>query len=807
MALSSSFTSPLTPTTLQTILSIYENAHKDVVHVTLQKPPPPFPTETYSVTHALSDLSADPHNDGHTIPFHLTNQVSIADNKNQISVSDHKNPFLLSDMQFDSKFRYPNPCTLRPTGIFAIPRPTESDHPLLVQALFDSFMSVAPDLAVRVPNVRPVSVPMRLYFEICLKYAGKVDAEDVWETRKLLERFRNICYGLDGLVGLDELFEKGKKEKEKLSKLLALQENVRMAVWKEKRGRTIPSDGLMDAKCFFLPREGLVMNSVKQVCLFLFYSGMKMPVIASPNVAITHSNSDPHQKSISHDISRFSAGYETQMLQAMHKEFLSQVLVHAQRFRLAADNKEITLQNLAIAAAAKDRNNQMKATKERMRALKENNMEAYMNLLKEQADERLQSLLSQTDEFLAKLSSLIKNEQSKKATDVGLSAISRSSNSVANSSADYFNLVHGLKEKIEVQPQMLTGGQLKQYQLEGLEWMVSLFNSNMNGILADEMGLGKTIQTVALVAYLMETKKVNEPFLVIAPLSTLSNWSNEFSRWTPSIRVINYIGKQVNRNQMWKETVQPLMFDVLLTSYDFIIHAKERPRLRNIKWAYIVIDEGHRMKNSESKLATTLQTQYSSAHRLILTGTPLQNSLNELWALFNFLLPTVFNSADNFDSWFNKPFENAGIDDNVDIKEEEKLLIIHRLHQVLRPFILRRLKVDVATQLPEKKECVLKCQLSAWQKVLYNQISQRLLREYDPTSGKAMTRTLKHSMMQLRKCCNHPYVFHNNMDDSETFVTDEIVRSSGKFELLDRLLPKLKRTNHRVSLCLLCRSI
>ena len=169
------------------------------------------------------------------------------------------------------------------------------------------------------------------------------------------------------------------------------------------------------------------------------------------------------------------------------------------------------------------------------------------------------------------------------------------------------------------------------------------------------------------------------------------------------------------------------------------------------------VDEGHRMKNAESKLTTILSSRYSSRHRLILTGTPLQNSLRELWSLLNFLLPKIFNSGDNFEDWFNKPFESAGMD-RTELDEEEKLLIIHRLHQVLRPFLLRRLKSEVADQLPEKKESVLKCQLSAWQLTMYNQIKSRALGMVDRRTGELRPAKLSNTLMQLRKICNHPYL-------------------------------------------------
>ena len=140
------------------------------------------------------------------------------------------------------------------------------------------------------------------------------------------------------------------------------------------------------------------------------------------------------------------------------------------------------------------------------------------------------------------------------------------------------------------------------------------------------------------------------------------------------------------------------------------------------------------MKNHKSKFTVALNTRYVSHHRLLLTGTPLQNNLSELWSLLNYLVPHIFNSSDNFETWFNKPFENAGVE-NSEVMEEEKILIIHRLHQVLRPFLLRRLKVEVATSLPDKVERVVKCELSSWQKVAYKQIQQKFMPSINSDTG------------------------------------------------------------------------
>ena len=220
-------------------------------------------------------------------------------------------------------------------------------------------------------------------------------------------------------------------------------------------------------------------------------------------------------------------------------------------------------------------------------------------------------------------------------------------------SKDYYENTHKRNERVS-QPQMLRGGDLKEYQLGGLQWMVSLYNNNLNGILADEMGLGKTIQAIALLAYVMEFKHNNGPFLIVVPLSTLSNWVNELSKWAPDMMKVVYKGTPPVRKQMYRDEVEGGQFNVLLTTYEYIM--KDKSQLKKFHWQYIIVDEGHRMKNAQSKFAQTLGSVYQSRHRVLLTGTPLQNNLPELWALLNFLLPTIFSSVDTFDQWFNKPF-------------------------------------------------------------------------------------------------------------------------------------------------------
>ena len=166
---------------------------------------------------------------------------------------------------------------------------------------------------------------------------------------------------------------------------------------------------------------------------------------------------------------------------------------------------------------------------------------------------------------------------------------------------------------------------MKNYQLQGLQWLVSLYNNKLNGILADEMGLGKTIQTISLLTYLIEFKKNYGPFLIVVPLSTISNWMNEFEKWAPTIKKIIYRGSPTTRTEVLKQ-MKTTKWNVCLTTYDFIL--KDRQKLNKYTWKYIVIDEGHNMKNAKSKFAGVLGTQYQSEHRLLLTGTPLQNNLS-----------------------------------------------------------------------------------------------------------------------------------------------------------------------------------
>ncbi|NWR81205.1 SMCA4 protein, partial [Centropus unirufus] len=387
------------------------------------------------------------------------------------------------------------------------------------------------------------------------------------------------------------------------------------------------------------------------------------------------------------------------------------------------------------------------------------------------------------------------------------------SQALARGLQSYYAVAHAVTERVDKQSTLMVNGVLKQYQIKGLEWLVSLYNNNLNGILADEMGLGKTIQTIALITYLMEHKRINGPFLIIVPLSTLSNWAYEFDKWAPSVVKVSYkasssLAGSPAARRAFVPQLRSGKFNVLLTTYEYII--KDKHILAKIRWKYMIVDEGHRMKNHHCKLTQVLNTHYVAPRRLLLTGTPLQNKLPELWALLNFLLPTIFKSCSTFEQWFNAPFAMTG--EKVDLNEEETILIIRRLHKVLRPFLLRRLKKEVEAQLPEKVEYVIKCDMSALQRVLYRHMQAKGVLLTDGSEkdkkGKGGTKTLMNTIMQLRKICNHPYMFQHIEESFSEHLgfTGGIVqgldlyRASGKFELLDRILPKLRATNHKVLL-------
>ncbi|KAF0993275.1 hypothetical protein HZS_5546, partial [Henneguya salminicola] len=529
------------------------------------------------------------------------------------------------------------------------------------------------------------------------------------------------------------------------------------------------------------------------------------------------------------------------------KDLLNSIIHHCKEFKEFHRSTFVRIirvtKTIAIYHANQDKEKKKeeeRIDKERMRRLMMEDEEGYRKLLDEKKDRRIHLLLNQTDEFIKSLMDLVskhkelriledltieqdedestiktklinENEENKFETEIDQygnddeDLLLKSSSIGIEQNTDYrsyYKIAHAIGEEIKEQPSILECGQLKEYQLKGLEWMVSLYNNKLNGILADEMGLGKTIQTIALFAYLMENKRVHGPHIVVVPLSTMSNWSIELQKWCPKLDVVSYKGAQ-NTRKLLSSKIKSGKFNVLLTTYEYVM--KDKYLLSKVSWKYMIVDEGHRMKNQDCKLTNILNYYYKAPYRLLLTGTPLQNRLPELWALLNFLLPHIFNSCTTFEQWFNAPFATFG--ERIDLNEEEKYLIIRRLHKILRPFLLRRLKKEVESQLPDKVEYVIKCHMSTLQRMIYHVMQKKssLLTNIHDTSKNKPPRMLMNTIMQLRKVCNHPFLFphieeslikHFN-HEPDPLHSPLIYRVSGKFELLHRILPKLKALNHR----------
>ncbi|KAM4635849.1 lymphoid-specific helicase [Discoglossus pictus] len=410
------------------------------------------------------------------------------------------------------------------------------------------------------------------------------------------------------------------------------------------------------------------------------------------------------------------------------------------------------------------------------------------------------------------------------------------------------------------QPKYFIGGVMRWYQVEGMEWLRMLWENGINGILADEMGLGKTVQCIATISMMVE-RGVPGPFFVCGPLSTLPNWVSEFKRFSPEIPVLLYHGNPQERRSLARKIQKRQgslqIHPVVITSFE--IAMRDRQVLQHSPWKYMILDEGHRIKNMNCRLIRELK-QYRSDNKLLLTGTPLQNNLAELWSLLNFLLPDVFDDLRSFESWF----DITGISQNAEdiVAKEREQNILHMLHQILTPFLLRRLKCDVTLEVPPKREVVVYAPLTKKQETFYTAIVNRTIEKMlgqnkqaqaiipSPATGRTKRRSrkvvdyseldkdtpsdlekllntlikqeqeepqrpsveinvpidsevnlkMRNIMMLLRKCCNHPYLIEYPLDPvtQEFKVDHELVNSSGKFLLLDRLLPEMKTRGHKV---------
>ncbi|KAI9733154.1 MAG: swr1 complex component [Claussenomyces sp. TS43310] len=307
----------------------------------------------------------------------------------------------------------------------------------------------------------------------------------------------------------------------------------------------------------------------------------------------------------------------------------------------------------------------------------------------------------------------------------------------------------------------LLRGTLREYQHFGLDWLAGLYANNTNGILADEMGLGKTIQTIALLAHLACEHHVWGPHLVIVPTSVMLNWEMEFKKWCPGFKILTYYGTQEERKRKRMGWATEDTWNVVITSYQLVLQDQQVFKRR--KWHYMILDEAHNIKNFRSQRWQTLLT-FNTRARLLLTGTPLQNNLTELWSLLFFLMPSDgteqgiggFADLKEFSDWFKKPQEQI-LENGRETMDDEARAIISKLHKVLRPYLLRRMKADVEKQMPAKYEHVEYCRLSRRQRELYDGFLSRSDTRGTLASGNYLS--IINCLMQLRKVCNHPDLF------------------------------------------------
>eukprot|EP00475_Leptophrys_vorax_P038496 TRINITY_DN6803_c0_g1_i1.p1 TRINITY_DN6803_c0_g1~~TRINITY_DN6803_c0_g1_i1.p1 ORF type:complete len:945 (-),score=284.58 TRINITY_DN6803_c0_g1_i1:22-2631(-) len=294
------------------------------------------------------------------------------------------------------------------------------------------------------------------------------------------------------------------------------------------------------------------------------------------------------------------------------------------------------------------------------------------------------------------------------------------------------------------------------------------------------MGLGKTLQSISLLAYLLQYRNNHGPHMVVVPKATLGNWCKEFKKWCPKLKIFKYYALKDDRDAVGKE-FQETEWDVAITTYEQAMKGKYL--FKKYEWEYVIVDEAHKLKNDQAIISQCLRS-FNSKHRLMLTGTPLQNNLKELWALLNFLVPELFEDAADFSQWFSSS-------EGEDVQE-----IIKKLHRILRPFIMRRLKSDVEHSLKPKIETTLYVGQTKMQREWYKQL---LLKDQVALQTKTGSRKqLLNILMQLRKVCNHPYIFQG-AEPGPPFVEGEhLVQNCGKMILLDKLLNRLKQNGNRV---------
>lgn len=360
--------------------------------------------------------------------------------------------------------------------------------------------------------------------------------------------------------------------------------------------------------------------------------------------------------------------------------------------------------------------------------------------------------------------------------------------------------------EVEIEQPKLLNAQLKEYQLKGLNWLANLYEQGINGILADEMGLGKTVQSISVMAYLAEKYDIWGPYLVVAPASTLHNWEQELRKFVPEFKILPYWGTAGDRKTLRKfwdrrhnTYKKDASFHVMVTSYQLVV--SDVAYFQKMKWQYMILDEAQAIKSSQSSRWKCL-LGFHCRNRLLLTGTPIQNNMQELWALLHFIMPSLFDSHDEFSEWFSKDIESHA-QSNTKLNEDQ----LKRLHMILKPFMLRRVKKHVQKELGDKIETDVFCDLTYRQRAYYsnlrNQISIMDLIEKATTGDDTDSGTLMNLVMQFRKVCNHPDLFERAETTSPFFTghfaeTASFIREGNNVpvaystrSLIDYELPKL----------------
>ncbi|CEP12838.1 hypothetical protein [Parasitella parasitica] len=412
-----------------------------------------------------------------------------------------------------------------------------------------------------------------------------------------------------------------------------------------------------------------------------------------------------------------------------------------------------------------------------------------------------------------KLSSASVQEESTlaKLNDESVGADEEDSAHISQTTAPSSNNSTVSSSKFNTPIPFLLRGTLREYQHVGLDWLASLYNNGLNGILADEMGLGKTIQTIALLAHLACEKQVWGPHLVVVPTSVILNWEMEFKKWLPGFKIMTYYGSPKQRREKRTGWSKDNAFHVCITSYQLVL--QDQNMFRRKAWQYLILDEAHHIKNFRSQRWQVL-LNFNSKRRLLLTGTPLQNNLMELWSLLYFLMPNGvsqdmpigFANLKEFQEWFSHPVDRM-IENNTQQQQqqqagmdEESRAAIQKLHTVLRPYLLRRLKADVERQMPEKHEHIVYCRLSKRQRYLYDDFMSRGKTKETLASGNFLS--IINCLMQLRKVCNHPDLFEER-PILTSFAMDDQIQFNG--QCLETLVRKYtsRQTRDKVNLGLL----